>query len=211
MTDSPREPLDGARAQGVAGTGPPGGAATGGAGTSSGSSGTSGRGTGTEPPPFIVQRWKRHGHDRAYVKVDNVQVGYRDVITTEVHCHDETHRATIEAATEHLVRHRGSRLTVPGAGGSPVVEAVAATAAASANANANANASTTAGAASAPPATTGAGDHPDAPTGPEAGGPHYLARHIDPRYAPHPGAAEKSDPASEDAPRTGWRRWLQRH
>jgi hypothetical protein len=54
------------------------------------------------PLVVVVQRWKRYGHDRAYVKVDGVQIGYRDLVSSVVHCALPEHRSLIEHATASL-------------------------------------------------------------------------------------------------------------
>lgn len=54
------------------------------------------------PLVVVVQRWKRYGHDRAYVKVDGVQIGYRDMVSSVVHCALPEHRSLIEHATASL-------------------------------------------------------------------------------------------------------------
>ena len=53
--------------------------------------------------PVLVQRWRRYGHDRAYVQVEGKQVGYRDLKTARVHCDQQDHASTIERATAHLI------------------------------------------------------------------------------------------------------------
>src|SRR5689334_14073141 len=53
--------------------------------------------------PVLVQRWRRYGHDRAYVQVEGKQVGYRDLKTARVHCDQQGHVSTIERATAHLI------------------------------------------------------------------------------------------------------------
>lgn len=55
------------------------------------------------PLPVLVQRWRRYGHDRAYVQVEGNQIGYRDLKTAQVHCAQERHASTIERATAHLL------------------------------------------------------------------------------------------------------------
>jgi hypothetical protein len=64
--------------------------------------------TGTEsvgqpPLPVVVERWRRYGHDRAYVRVDGVQVGYRD-LKTQVHCEQPQHAGLVADATGHMVQ-----------------------------------------------------------------------------------------------------------
>ncbi|HEU5269692.1 MAG TPA: hypothetical protein VFU36_07195 [Jatrophihabitans sp.] len=53
--------------------------------------------------PVLVERWKRYGHDRAYVKIDGRQVGYRNLQDGEVHCERAEHREVIVRATAHLM------------------------------------------------------------------------------------------------------------
>jgi len=57
-----------------------------------------------QPPLIVIQRWKRYGHDRAYVQVDGVQVGYRDLISSRVHCGRPEHHDLIDRATARLAR-----------------------------------------------------------------------------------------------------------
>lgn len=53
--------------------------------------------------PVLVERWKRYGHDRAYVKIDGIQVGYRNLHNGDVQCERAEHREVIVRATEHLL------------------------------------------------------------------------------------------------------------
>ncbi len=53
-------------------------------------------------PVAVVRRWKRYGHDRAYVQVDGVQIGYRDLVSSVVHCDLPEHRPLIEHATASM-------------------------------------------------------------------------------------------------------------
>jgi hypothetical protein len=53
--------------------------------------------------PVVIERWKRYGHDRAYVRVDGEQVGYRDLKTGTVQCRDAGLVDTIVRATDHLL------------------------------------------------------------------------------------------------------------
>jgi hypothetical protein len=59
---------------------------------------------GQPPLPVVVERWRRYGHDRAYVRVDGVQVGYRDLKSTQVHCEEPSHAVLVAGATAHMVR-----------------------------------------------------------------------------------------------------------
>jgi hypothetical protein len=54
------------------------------------------------PLPILVHRWRRFGHDRAYVKVDGVDIGYRDLRTGEVRCLHYGHSDVILRATAGL-------------------------------------------------------------------------------------------------------------
>jgi hypothetical protein len=60
-----------------------------------------------DPTVIVVQRWKRFGHDRAYVKVDESDLGYRDLKTAQVHCARSEHADVISRATEHMVQRAG--------------------------------------------------------------------------------------------------------
>jgi len=71
--------------------------------------------------PVLVERWKRYGHDRAYVKIDGIQVGYRNLHNGEVHCEHAEHREVIVRATEHLLPQPAgylARHAAPAAGSS---------------------------------------------------------------------------------------------
>lgn len=52
--------------------------------------------------PLVVQRWRRYGHDRAYVKRDDVDLGYRDMKTGEVCCSDASHVGIVGQATASM-------------------------------------------------------------------------------------------------------------
>jgi len=54
-------------------------------------------------PVIVVERWRRYGHDRAYVRIDDVDAGYRDLKTGELHCTRAEFAAAITAATTHLL------------------------------------------------------------------------------------------------------------
>lgn len=61
-------------------------------------------------PAVIVQRWRRYGHDRAYVKLNDQDLGYRDLRTGEIHCGRSGDVATVERATADLFeRARAAR------------------------------------------------------------------------------------------------------
>jgi hypothetical protein len=53
--------------------------------------------------PIVVERWRRYGHDRAYVRVAGEQVGYRDLKTGSVQCNDARYLGAVVEATEHLL------------------------------------------------------------------------------------------------------------
>lgn len=58
----------------------------------------------------VVRRWKRYGHDRAYVEVNGREVGYRDLGSEQVICDDLAYSSMIVTATEALVeRARAAR------------------------------------------------------------------------------------------------------
>lgn len=52
--------------------------------------------------PIIVQRWKRYGHDRAYVKVGDQDLGYRDLTTGGIECDRAELVDTVTRATADL-------------------------------------------------------------------------------------------------------------
>lgn len=59
----------------------------------------------------VVQRWTRYGHDRAYVKVGDQNLGYRDLKTGAVVCGRDGEPDLVRAATEDLyvrVRERAA-------------------------------------------------------------------------------------------------------
>jgi len=53
--------------------------------------------------PVLVERWRRYGHDRAYVKIKGRQIGYRDLKTGEVVSELPDRHELIERATAHLL------------------------------------------------------------------------------------------------------------
>ena len=53
--------------------------------------------------PVVVQRWRRFGHDRAYVKVGGDQVGYRDLRSGEIHCSEPDLADLVDRATVELL------------------------------------------------------------------------------------------------------------
>jgi hypothetical protein len=55
--------------------------------------------------PVVVERWKRYGHDRAYVRVAGEKAGYRDLRTGAVECGDPRLVEVLTRATDHLL-HR---------------------------------------------------------------------------------------------------------
>jgi hypothetical protein len=54
-------------------------------------------------PVIVVERWRRFGHDRAYVRIDDVDIGYRDLKTGEMHCTRSDQARLVADATERLV------------------------------------------------------------------------------------------------------------
>jgi hypothetical protein len=50
----------------------------------------------------VVHRWRRFGHDRAYVKLRGADLGYRDLLTGEVHCERTEDRELVTLATADL-------------------------------------------------------------------------------------------------------------
>lgn len=56
--------------------------------------------------PVVVQRWKRFGHDRAYVHAGGIQLGYRNLKTSEIDCEKDEYLCTIDQATLHLLPPR---------------------------------------------------------------------------------------------------------
>ncbi|MHA3703972.1 nuclease-related domain-containing protein [Jatrophihabitans sp. YIM 134969] len=55
-----------------------------------------------EPPVIGVNRWRRYGHDRAYVSLGEAKLGHRDLRTGAVVSENPAHRDTVEAATAAL-------------------------------------------------------------------------------------------------------------
>ena len=53
--------------------------------------------------PVVVQRWTRYGHDRAYVKIADQDLGYRDLRTGEVRCSRAEFVDTVTQATTELL------------------------------------------------------------------------------------------------------------
>lgn len=61
-------------------------------------------------PALIVQRWRRYGHDRAYVKLNDTDLGFRDLITGEIHCSRPSDAESVARATADLLeRTRAAR------------------------------------------------------------------------------------------------------
>jgi hypothetical protein len=84
---------------------------------------------GAEPldirAPVVVQRWRRYGHDRVYVKREDVDLGYRDLKTGDIRCGDAANtdlvaqvtaamfeQAEAERQPEYQPRHAEPRPTV---------------------------------------------------------------------------------------------------
>lgn len=61
--------------------------------------------------PVVVQRWKRYGHDRAYVKVGEQALGYRDLTTGVVQCERAELVDTVTQATVDLYARAQSAAT----------------------------------------------------------------------------------------------------
>lgn len=57
--------------------------------------------------PVVVNRYRRRGQDRAYVRVDGRLVGFRDLYTGVAECTVVEHLDTLMDATDDLV-HLGS-------------------------------------------------------------------------------------------------------
>jgi hypothetical protein len=53
--------------------------------------------------PVVLQRWRRYGHDRAYVKRGDADLGYRDLKTGEVRCADDANIDLVAQVTEAMV------------------------------------------------------------------------------------------------------------
>jgi hypothetical protein len=51
-----------------------------------------------------VTRWRRFRHDRAYVQVHGVHVGYRDLLTGEIHAFADEDPELIARVTADLQR-----------------------------------------------------------------------------------------------------------
>lgn len=54
------------------------------------------------PSVPVVQRWRRYGHDRAYVRVGEQQLGYRDLKTGDVHTNGDGDAQLIGEVTADL-------------------------------------------------------------------------------------------------------------
>jgi hypothetical protein len=50
----------------------------------------------------VVRRLRRYGHDRAYVKLGDRDIGYRDLTTGDVRCKRSEHTETVETSTAEL-------------------------------------------------------------------------------------------------------------
>lgn len=50
----------------------------------------------------VVHRWRRYGYDRAYVEIDGLSIGYRDLATGRVRAYDPANVAAIEDATSDV-------------------------------------------------------------------------------------------------------------
>ena len=53
--------------------------------------------------PVVVSRWRRYGHDRAYVRLREEQLGYRDLTNGQICCTRSADVALVREATEHLL------------------------------------------------------------------------------------------------------------
>ena len=54
---------------------------------------------------LIVTRWRRYGHDRAYVRRGDVDLGFRDLKTGAVSCSDDEFVELVRDATAALVSY----------------------------------------------------------------------------------------------------------
>jgi Nuclease-related domain len=54
---------------------------------------------------LIVTRWRRYGHDRAYVRRGDVELGFRDLKTGAVTCSDDEFADVVRDATAALVSY----------------------------------------------------------------------------------------------------------
>jgi hypothetical protein len=52
----------------------------------------------------VVERWRRYGHDRAYVRIAGERVGYRDLKSGAIECSDARLVDVLTRATDHLLR-----------------------------------------------------------------------------------------------------------
>jgi hypothetical protein len=50
----------------------------------------------------VVRRWRRDGHDRAYVKVGSRDIGYRDLNTGDIRCQQNKNAKVVATATADL-------------------------------------------------------------------------------------------------------------
>jgi hypothetical protein len=64
-----------------------------------------------------VQRKTRHGQDRAYVCLDDVLIGYRDLETGAVCCEHSEHVDLVRRCTEKLLPRRAHAYIPRHAGG----------------------------------------------------------------------------------------------
>jgi len=52
--------------------------------------------------PLLVRRSQRNGHDRAYVRAGNRDVGYRDLVSGDIRCKQAKHRDAVAEATAKM-------------------------------------------------------------------------------------------------------------
>jgi hypothetical protein len=55
-------------------------------------------------PLIVVERWRRYGHDRAYVRIDDADAGFRDLKTGELHCTRPDQARLVAEVTDRLVK-----------------------------------------------------------------------------------------------------------
>jgi hypothetical protein len=55
-------------------------------------------------PSVVVERWRRYGHDRAYVRIAGERIGYRDLKSGAIECGDPRLVDVLTRATDHLLR-----------------------------------------------------------------------------------------------------------
>lgn len=71
-----------------------------------------------ESEPVVIQRWRRYGHDRVYVKRGEADLGYRDLKTGAVVCSSPSNADLVTAATTPMWEQARKTAYVPRHGSS---------------------------------------------------------------------------------------------